>query len=129
MERRTDRAPEDLGWYNAQRPTPPLRRDIHLRTPAAEAGYKKDNPLRIESAAEAAAIDGRIAELWHRRPLRLTVEASPDFLDKAARALDVLRDQMPECCRHHVIPLLADHHHVADHWKTARSLRSAKWTI
>lgn len=83
---------------------------IHMRTPAAENGYKKDNPLRIESAAEAAAIDARIVELWQRHPLRFTVEASPDFLDKAARVLDVLRDQLPECCRHHVIPLLAEHH-------------------
>jgi predicted ATPase len=88
---------------------------IHMRTPAAQSGYKRDNPLRIESAAEAAAIDNRIAELWQRHPLLFTVDASPDFLDKAARVLDVLRDQLPECCRHHVIPLLAEHHHAADH--------------
>jgi len=35
------------------------------------------------------------------------VEASEDFLTKAARTLDVLRTEMPECCRHHVTPLVA----------------------
>jgi hypothetical protein len=60
---------------------------------------------------EAEAIDARIAELWHLHPQLFTVEASPNFPDKSARVLDVLRDQMPECCRHHVIPPLPDHHH------------------
>ena len=86
---------------------------IHLRTPALEAGYNKGNPLRIESASEALSIDTRIAELWTEHPQRFTVEASPDFLDKAARVLEILRDQMPECCRGHVVPLLEEHQHAA----------------
>ena len=40
--------------------------DIHLRTPAAHHGYNHHNPLRIESAHEAAAIDERIAQIWSR---------------------------------------------------------------
>ncbi len=85
---------------------------IHLRTPGPGRGYNRDkNPLRVESAAEALAIDARIAELWATHPLRFTVEAAPDFLDKAATVLEVLRDQVPECCRHHVVPLLVDRRH------------------
>jgi hypothetical protein len=87
---------------------------IHLRTPSLEAGYNTGNPLRIESASEALSIDARIAELWAEHPQRFTVEASPDFLDKATRVLAILRDQMPECCRNHVVPLLVKHQREAD---------------
>lgn len=81
---------------------------IHLRTPTVENGYGHENPLRIESAREAALIDGRIASVWEVHPRRFVVEATPDFLTKASRALHILRDEMPECCRHHATPLLAD---------------------
>ena len=77
---------------------------IHLRTPAPES-YNHTNPLRTESAAEAAAIDERILRAWERHPRRFVVEAEPDFLTKAARALSILHDELPECChRHHVMP-------------------------
>jgi predicted ATPase len=72
---------------------------IHLRTPAFDNGYNWQNPLRIESAAEAAAIDDRIAQVWQRHPRHFTVPASVDFLEKAARALEILRSEVPECCR------------------------------
>ena len=77
---------------------------IHLRTPAQEHGYNHQNPLRTESAEAAAEIDGRIIQAWSRHPRRFIVESSTDFLDKAARALALLRDELPECCRRHVIP-------------------------
>lgn len=76
---------------------------IHLRTPSGEAGYNWQNPLRIESASEAAAIDARIARAWEGHPRRFLVEAAPDFMAKAARALEVLRSEMPECCRRHIV--------------------------
>lgn len=79
---------------------------IHLRTPAVGRGYNRQNVLRVESAAEAAAIDARIATAWEKHPRRFVVEASQDFLDKAARALDILRGELPECCRRHLVPLL-----------------------
>ena len=82
---------------------------IHLRTPAIEFGYNHQNPLRTESATAAAEIDARILQAWHRHPRRFVVESSPDFLDKAAQALRILRDEMPECCRQHVIPALREH--------------------
>ncbi len=78
---------------------------IHLRTPPTGSGYNRQNPLRIESAAEAAAIDEKIAGLWERHPRRFVVEATPDFLSKTARVIEILRGEMPECCRRHVVPL------------------------
>ena len=79
---------------------------IHLRTPALGTGYNHQNPLRIESAEEASAIDERIAKAWDKHPKRVFVETSADFLTKAARALEILRGELPECCRRHVIPSL-----------------------
>lgn len=73
---------------------------LHLRTPIA--GYNHSNPLRIESAAEARAIDDRIAALWARHPRRFEVQAEADFLAKAAYAIQILRDQLPAGCRDHL---------------------------
>ena len=36
-------------------------------------------------------------------PRRFIVEASPDFLKKAVRAVEILRAELPECCRRHVV--------------------------
>ena len=77
---------------------------IHLRTPPPNLGYNHQNPLRTETAADAAAIDQRILEAWQPHPRRFVVESSPDFLDKASRALDILRGEVPECCKTHVVP-------------------------
>jgi predicted ATPase len=79
---------------------------IHLRTPALGTGYNHQNPLRTESAEEASAIDARIAHAWDKHPRRFFVETSADFLTKAARALGIIRSELPECCRRHVIPSL-----------------------
>ncbi len=75
---------------------------IHLRTPTFAHAYNHRNPLRIESMEEATRIDDRIAAQWADHPRRFVVEATEDFLHKAARALTLLRDEVPECCRHHV---------------------------
>lgn len=79
---------------------------IHLRTPPPSAGYNRSNPLRVETAEEAAVIDARIARMWEPHPRRFVVEASADFLTKATKALDMLRGEMPECCRPCVTRLL-----------------------
>jgi predicted ATPase len=79
---------------------------IHLRTPASDQGYNHQNPLRTESATHAAEIDGRIADAWAQHPRRFVVASASNFLDKAAQALEILRDEMPECCRRHVVPAL-----------------------
>ncbi len=72
---------------------------IHLKTPNSRAWYSRQNPLRQESLAEAAAIDARIEELWAAHPRRFVVDASRRFLDKAAQTLEILLDEVPECCR------------------------------
>ena len=82
---------------------------IHLRTPPQEHGYNHQNPLRTESATTAYEIDARIADAWAPHSRRFVVESSVDFLNKAARALDILRGEMPECCRTHVVPVIRDH--------------------
>jgi predicted ATPase len=70
---------------------------IHLRTPPPPA-YNHHNPLRIETAAEAARIDARLAEVWRAHPRRFFVEHYPDFVEKARAALALLRDEVPRCC-------------------------------
>jgi predicted ATPase len=75
---------------------------IHLRTPTSPEAYNHENPLRLESLEEAAIIDVQIAAQWAAHPRVFFVEPTEDFLHKAARALAILRDQVPECCQHHV---------------------------
>lgn len=84
---------------------------IHLRTPTAELGYNHQNPLRTESAARAGEVDALILQAWDGHPRRWLIESSADFLDKAARALDVLRGELPECCRGHEVPSVRDRSH------------------
>ena len=72
---------------------------IHLRTPAAGNGYDHRNPLRIESATEAAAIDERILRVWEGHPRRAMVANELDFLDKVVRAIALVREELPSCCR------------------------------
>jgi predicted ATPase len=71
---------------------------IHLRTPSVE-GYNHQNPLRVESAIEAAAIDARIATAWAKHPRRFEVASMPDFIAKVARVIEIVRNELPECCR------------------------------
>jgi len=77
---------------------------IHLRTPALGNGYNHQNPLRIESAAEAAAIDARIALVWSKHPRRFEVPATTDFMAKVERAIEIVRGELPACCRLHPVP-------------------------
>jgi hypothetical protein len=71
---------------------------IHLRTPPA-AQYNHVNPLRTESAREAAAIDDQIARIWSHHPQRFVVENSTDFFEKASHALELVSQEVPPCCR------------------------------
>lgn len=75
---------------------------IHLRTPTPEQGYNWQNPLRTESADAAARIDALILDAWARHPRRYLVESSGDFVDKAATAIAILRQELPECCAIHL---------------------------
>lgn len=78
---------------------------IHLRT-APPSAYNRDNPLRVESAHEASLIDERIAQAWAGHPRRFFVEGTVDFLEKADRAIALLRDLMPACCRSFMPPAM-----------------------
>lgn len=80
---------------------------IHLRTPLAP-DYPGDNPLRVETPEQAAVIDERIARLWSGHPRVFDVQATPDFLSKAAEAMQILRNEVPACCRRNVKPFLWD---------------------
>lgn len=70
---------------------------LHLRTPAADA-YDTTNPLRIESAQEAAALDEKIAWAWRGHPHRVVIDATATFDEKLAAALAVVRAELPSCC-------------------------------
>jgi hypothetical protein len=76
---------------------------IQLRTPTAEQGYNHRNPLRTESAASAAAIDAKILDVWRDHPRRFVIEATASFLDKAAQAVQLLSDEVPDCCAGSVV--------------------------
>jgi predicted ATPase len=71
---------------------------IHLRTPPATA-YNHENPMRIETALEAARIDELLVQAWQGHPHRIVIDSAVDFLEKARRAVAVLLAQLPECCR------------------------------
>ena len=77
---------------------------IHLRTPPADGGYDHKNPLRTESAKDASRIDSAILDAWARHPRRVIIDNHPEFLSKAAAAVDKIRAEVPACCRAHTIP-------------------------
>lgn len=72
---------------------------IHLRTPGDGGGYNHRNPLRVESAAEARALDARLLDAWRDHPRRVIIESTMDFRDKLDRTVRVLREELPACCR------------------------------
>jgi hypothetical protein len=72
---------------------------LHLRTPADGNGYDHSNPVRIENAHEAAQIDARILDAWRAHPHRHLVESTNDFIEKVRASLDLLRHELPMCCR------------------------------
>jgi len=71
---------------------------LHLRTPELENGYHQMNPLRIESASQAQAIDERIADAWAGHPRRVVIPATRDFMAKAASAVAAIQAEVPPCC-------------------------------
>lgn len=77
---------------------------IHLVTPDEARGYDHSNPLRIETAAEAAGLDQRIRDAWAGHPRRFIIEPTARFLDKLEAVVAVIRGELPACCASH--PLL-----------------------
>lgn len=69
---------------------------LHLRTPPADNGYTRSgNPLRTETAEEAAAIDERLLAAWDGHPCRTVIPWHEDFLHKVAGAVAALRAVLP----------------------------------
>jgi predicted ATPase len=66
---------------------------IHLRVPPASA-YNHDNPLRLETYAQAVAIDERIAGAWRGHPRFHSINGARDFLEKMRHALEVLFSEL-----------------------------------
>jgi predicted ATPase len=93
------RREEELARYHAV---------VHLRTPSMQQGYNHSNPVRRESAAEAAALDARILAAWDGHPRRIVVESQGEFLAKLAHAVEAIRCEVPECCRQHPIAELGE---------------------
>ncbi len=80
---------------------------IHLRVPDEGQGYGYQNPLRVETASQARAIDERILRAWDDHPRRHVIQANSDFMAKAQQALAILQDELPACCRNHTTHALA----------------------
>jgi predicted ATPase len=74
---------------------------IHLRSPSDDHGYNHQNPLRTETAEEAAAIDDRIAKEWKDHPNYVVIPSHEDFFVKAELSLRYILAQLPACCRVH----------------------------
>ncbi len=70
---------------------------IHLRVPD-KPHYGHQNPLRTETVEEARAIDERILKAWEGHPRRTIIDSSSEFLDKARRALEAIKAELPPCC-------------------------------
>jgi predicted ATPase len=72
---------------------------IHVETASPE-NYAIAG-TRVEPVNEAKRIDARIRAAWDRHPLRYVIASSTNFLDKASLALELVRAQVPPCCRVH----------------------------
>ena len=55
------------------------------------------------------AVDDRISRAWGRHPHRVVIEAEGDFLTKAANAIEVIKREVPACCRSHLFPTCKGH--------------------
>jgi predicted ATPase len=95
---------EDLGTTRA-RELARYAAVIHLRTPAATKGYNQRNPVRIETAAQAATLDRCIADAWAGHPARQFIESDVDFLQKLTHAIDLVKSLVPACCQGHPVVL------------------------
>lgn len=79
---------------------------IHLRTPEGHNGYNHRNPVRIETAEEAAVIDERIAAVWSGHPHRFEIGNTADFLVKAGYAIALIEAQLAALGPGHTMPRL-----------------------
>lgn len=68
---------------------------IHLRTPSLSLGYSNhSNPMRLESAEQAAELDRRIEQVWSGHPNRLVVPATETFPEKLEHVTALIRAEL-----------------------------------
>lgn len=67
---------------------------IHLRTPTAAMGYDNSNPMRTETASEAAELDRRIERVWQGHTNRLVVPATETFTEKLEQVTALIRSEL-----------------------------------
>ncbi len=72
---------------------------IHLSTPSLRGGYNHQNPMRIETAEEAANIDQKIHLVWKNHPHYMRIESSHNFITKVYRTYLAIQKFLPECCK------------------------------
>jgi hypothetical protein len=60
--------------------------------------------LRAETADQAAIIDQKIVNAWAGHPKRQFVESATHFVTRAARAIELIRSELPDCCQSHAVP-------------------------
>ncbi|MCM2353132.1 MAG: ATP-binding protein [Pseudobdellovibrio sp.] len=75
---------------------------IHLRVPSLTNGYNRQNPVRTETAEVAAAIDGRIHEVWKSHPNYYQISSAATFADKINESIELMSTFLPECCQNHL---------------------------
>lgn len=70
---------------------------IHLRSPGANGGYNHRNPLRIETAEQAAVIDEKIAAIWASHPRYFAISSTESFAVKVERTIERIAAELPGC--------------------------------
>lgn len=75
---------------------------IHLRVPSLTNGYNRQNPVRLETAETAAAIDQRIHDVWKAHPNYYQISSAVSFADKINEAVELMSTFLPECCQTHL---------------------------
>lgn len=70
---------------------------LHLESPLAQDGYNHNNEFRLENPEQASQIDHRVRMAWRGHPKLFVVESDHDFELKSARALEILRREIPTC--------------------------------
>ena len=81
---------------------------VRCRDPSPDAWavvrLRSFEPLERGECTAGLALDRSIAAAWEPHPHRFIIESAADFLEKARQALHVLRGELPQCCRRHVVP-------------------------
>ncbi len=76
---------------------------IHLRSPSVEMGFNHQNPVRLESAEQAAVIDEKIAKIWKQHSRYESIASTSDFMEKARQAVEAIKRFVPKCCLTHTL--------------------------